>query len=184
MARLALGLYSASQPRQAPKFRRASLGQHLGHVVKTQGPAAFVRAPRWYSSGASAQTFVASISLRLWRTKTQPFGSLRLKLLGATFPRRHRPTAPGFAVSPLSHNRRCSPSYARCPLLPVERLALNSFPTSLPRRTAAKKAVARGCRAKKPSTSQALQPKSRARAAVPRDSAAKNAARKGCNTKS
>ena len=56
LARLALGLYSASQPRRVPKIRRASLGRHLGHVVKHTGPTAVVRAPRWYTAQSSAGT--------------------------------------------------------------------------------------------------------------------------------
>merc|ERR1719331_1766319 len=50
LARLALGLYSASQRRRALKIRRASLGQHRGHVVNHRGQQLFVRAPGWYSS--------------------------------------------------------------------------------------------------------------------------------------
>ena len=56
LARLALGLYSVPQPRQAPKIRRASLGQHHGHVVKNTGASRLVRAPRWYTAQSSAGT--------------------------------------------------------------------------------------------------------------------------------
>ena len=127
LARLALGLYSASQPRQAPKIRRASLGRHLGHVVKTTRPAAFVRAPRWYTAQSSAGT---ELLQKLMPDRRSAFRSLEPRARKMSLLSAQKAVFRGFRACGLCLTIDDALRPMRgAPCCCVERLALNSFPT-------------------------------------------------------